>query len=76
MNIFQKIGAFLARIVGTILIYVGAMGLAYYTYLCMNGRAATLAPSRVYGSVIWLALGIVILLLARPLGWLWGRGLD
>ena len=76
MNMFQQIGTFVARIVGTLMVVVAIAGLLWYAYLAARGQLDTLETSRLAATILWLVLGSGLVLLSKLLGKLWGSGLN
>jgi hypothetical protein len=75
MNAFQKVGVFVIRVVGSVGIAIGSLGLAYV------GMVATqiLPPSpraSLVSSLMWVGEGILICVVARPVGKFLGQGLG
>jgi len=77
MNHFQKLATVLVRVAGLANAVLGVLGLAYGAVQRASGR--TLTPDEIErwgASFYWILLGVMLFLLARPLGRLLGRGLD
>ncbi|MCE9589958.1 MAG: hypothetical protein K8S99_05480 [Planctomycetes bacterium] len=76
MNKFQKIGAFICRIVGLVMALIAAFGLLYFAYLSIAGHADMVPRDRLAGSIWWLLIGGILLIFSRQIGNYLGRGLD
>ena len=77
MNPYQKVAAFVIRIVGSILIMAGIMGPLGIAALRLAGQAAPTYPiERWVGSVIWGVGGIILVLASKPIGRRLGGGLE
>jgi len=77
MNHYQKLGTVLVRGAGFAALALGLMGLLYGAVLLARGATLTAEQAERFGSSVWyVAFGLVLLLLGRPLGRLLGRGLD
>ena len=77
MNSYQKAGAFIARLVGGVAAMAGAMGPVYVAASKAVGQEVPeYAAERWLGSLLWLAFGLLLIVLAKPIGRLTGRGLQ
>jgi hypothetical protein len=77
MNNYQKTAAFILRIAGCVLAFVGAMGPTYIACMRALGRTTPeYSSDRWAASIMWSVGGVVLVLLSKPLGRLLGRGLD
>lgn len=77
MNHYQKIAIVLVRTAGAAAAAVGMLGFVYGTTLVMRGAPLSPDQAERYGSSVWyVVFGLVLFLVARPLGRLLGRGLD
>jgi len=77
MNHYQKIATVLVRAAGAAAAAVGVLGFVYGTVLVARGTSLSPDQAERYGSSVWyVVFGLMLFLLARPLGRLLGRGLD
>lgn len=77
MNTYQKTGAFMARVGGTIIAVIGVLGPVYVVLSMALGRDVPEYPEdRWAGSIAWTILGLLLVLFSKPFGRLIGRGLD
>ncbi len=77
MNPYQKAGTFIARIVGAIAAFVGLMGPIHISLSKALGQEVPeYTAERWLGSLLWGICGVIVILAAKPLGQLAGRGLQ
>lgn len=77
LNSFQKTGVFLTRIVGLLAVLIGLLGLGYFAGVRFELMAAApYRPPSLIGSLLWLAVGVILLRMSIPVGRWLGRGLD
>lgn len=77
LNPFQKTGVFLTRIAGLLAVLIGLLGLGYFVGVRLDLiTAAVYSPPSLVGSVLWLAVGVILLGVSVPAGRWLGRGLD
>jgi hypothetical protein len=77
MNHYQKLATVLVRASGMAMAVLGLFGLAYgVTFLARGASFSPDQSQRFNAGFWWLALGLILLLLARPLGRLLGRKLE
>ena len=81
MNPYQKIAIFILRAVGLATAIAGAtepfLRATFFSTMSEGGIAAkNLADMAVAGSLAHLTIGVVLILVANPLGKLLGYGLD
>ena len=77
MNHYQRVGVFTLRIVGLLIVVIGLMG-AMYALAARAGmiRVGPSDPSSMGNSFLWMACGVALIILARPVGRFLGKGLD
>jgi hypothetical protein len=80
VNVYQKVGILVMRLLGTLVTLVGLMGLAYFAvHLVSSSRDSGASPTdRGSGimSLVWAAVGPLLVAYARPIGRRLGSGLD
>ena len=77
MNPYQKLATFLARLIGSAMVLVGLGGpVSMLAYRLIGRDLPSYSDERWFGSFFWLAVGLAILLLGRPIGRALGRGLE
>ncbi len=77
MNHYQKLATVLVRCVGGLSATLGALGLLYGAALRAQGVPFSPDQAERFGASFWyIVVGIVVFLLARPIGRLLGRGLE
>jgi hypothetical protein len=79
MNIFQKIGIFVYRLLGVVCLFFGVSGIAYGLMLQSVGMpdsAGMTAGYSLFSGAFYFVLGLALLLFSGPLGRLLGSGLD
>ena len=77
MNQYQKLATFLLRLVGAVVALVGVMGPLYVVVATVFGSdTPSYGNERWWGSFLWAAGGIFLVVFSKPLGRLFGRGLD
>ena len=77
MNQYQRIGTFIVRLVGGVVVLVGILGMIYATSVKASLVAETPShPASFAVSAVWLAGGVAVLLSAGRLGRWLGHGLD
>jgi hypothetical protein len=77
MNPYHKLATFLARLIGSIMVLAGLGGpVALLAYRLMGRNLPSYPDERWFASFFWAAMGLVILLLGRPIGRALGRGLE
>jgi len=77
MNQYQRVGTFIVRIVGSVAMLVGVIGIGYAAVV-KAGFVSQAASDRASMAVstVWLGCGLVVLLSASRLGRWLGRGLE
>ena len=77
MNNYQKLATLLLRLVGAVAAVMGVMGPFYVFALVLFGqKIPAYAPNRWAGCIVWAIGGLLLVMFAKPLGRLFGRGLD
>ena len=74
MNQYQKTAIFIVRLAGSVISMFGSMGLLYIAFFGMS--APSHGHDRVVGSFVWVLVGALLVIFAKPLGLFLGRGLD
>jgi hypothetical protein len=77
MNQYQRVGTFIVRIVGSVAILVGVIGVGYAAVV-KAGLVSQAASDRASMAVsaVWAGCGLVLLLASDRLGRWLGRGLG
>ena len=77
MNHYQNLAALLLRIVGSAIAIIGVMGPLYTGIVIVFGSVApTYSREQWAGSFIWAIIGTLLVVFAKQLGRLFGRGLG
>jgi hypothetical protein len=77
MNEYQKVGVLIVRLAGAIVAVFGLVGPLYAILARAIGHhVPDYSADRWIGSITWAVGGIVLMLVSKPLGRLFGRGLD
>jgi hypothetical protein len=77
MNQYQRVGTFIVRIVASVAILVGVIGIGYAAVV-KAGLVSQAASDRASMALItvWLGCGLILVLLSGRLGRWLGRGLE
>ena len=76
MNAYQKAATLALRMFGSLVALHGASGPIYIVVDRAIGESWRDVPGRWSASAIWLVAGVVLVLLSKPLGRLFGSRLD
>jgi hypothetical protein len=77
MNPYQKAATIALRLFGGLIAVRGASGPVYIAFdRAISGNWPTYESDRWAASAIWLVGGALLMLLSKPLGRLFGSGLD
>jgi hypothetical protein len=77
MNHYQKLAIVLVRCAGAGAVALGVLGFVYGAALVARGTSLSPDQAERFGSSVWyVVFGLVLFLLARPLGRLLGRRLE
>ena len=70
MNHYSKLSIILFRILGSLLMLLGFMGLAYWLFadLLLEPDADPISSARGLSAVIFLLVGLIIYYLGKPIG--------
>jgi ABC-type enterochelin transport system permease subunit len=77
MNQYQRVGTFIVRIVASVAILVGVIGIGYAAVV-KAGLVSQAASDRASMalSAVWLGCGLILVFLSGRLGRWLGRGLE
>jgi hypothetical protein len=77
MNVYQKAAIFILRLTGFVVALVGALGpIGLLAVSVAGGGTSSYPAARWVGSAMWFVGGVVLVLMAKTIGRLLGRGLD
>ena len=77
MNRYQMAAILVVRMVGCALALIGLVGPLSVAVMTALGQSAPSYPSQRYvGSLIWLIGGVVLVVVAKPIGRRLGSGLE
>lgn len=77
MNQYQRLSAFLLRVIGGVLLISAVAGPVTIALLCAFRRPITAyPPERWAACVVWAVAGTTLILASKRLGRLLGAGLD
>ncbi len=77
MNAYQKVATLLLRLVGLVVLVIGAAGICWVGLMGALGfEVPTYPSSRYASSLFWIVGGLVLTLISKPLGRVLGHGLD
>ena len=79
MNIFQKIAAFLIRLLGFLSALTGILGFIYYALLYYGiGTIETESSAKtdLFSCIFYTVLGMILYIISKPLGKFLGAGFE
>jgi hypothetical protein len=77
MNVYQKTGTFIFRLVGAIIVFTGFLGILYYVLAKIFSWPLTQAVTdQIAGNFVWIFVGACMIAAAKLLGRWVGKSLD
>ena len=76
MNVFQKIGVFIMRLLGVVMVIIAVMGACMYAVHSARGTLNADISTRLPATIEWFVAGSVLLAMSKPVGKFIGAGLG
>ena len=76
MNTFQKVGVFIVRLIGIIMVVIAVMGASSYAVHEARGTVNTDLSQRLPIAIEWFITGGLLSALSKPIGKFLGVGLG